>query len=168
MKVYVVELFRNFFNFSFLLLVITYSGFLHADLGRINIRMSAKIVSPTCIIEPGSKNVVIDLPDYPGEASIRLKLTCPFDRGVKYTFSGSTTNAEGNIFTNTSTNSPAQGVGIQLSDRLGVIKVNQERELGTVGSQGRNLDLTATYATTGAKIQAGNVQSVVGLTFIYP
>lgn len=159
---------RNNLNFLRVGFLVFFINNANADLGRINLKLYATIVSPTCVIEPGSKNVVVDLPDYPGEASLRLKLTCPFERGVKYTFSGSTTNAEGNVFTNTSANSPAQGVGIQLSDRLGVIKVNQERDLGTVGSQGKNLDLTATYASTGGNIHAGNVQSVVGLTFIYP
>lgn len=149
-------------------LLILFSNSANSELGNINVELYATIVSPTCVIEPGSKNVVIDLPDYPGEASFQIKLSCPFDRGVKYFLSGSTTDAEGNVFTNTSTNSPAQGIGIHLSDRLGVIKANQERELGTVGLQGKSLDLTASYATTGDKVQAGNVQSVIGLTFIYP
>ncbi|MBF4185551.1 type 1 fimbrial protein [Serratia ureilytica] len=159
---------RKTFNTLQVGLLILFTNSASADLGRINLQLYATIVSPTCVIEPSSKNVIVDLPDYPGEASFRLKLSCPFDRGVRYTVSGSTTDAEGSVFTNTSINSPAQGVGIQLSDRLGVIKVNQERVLGTVGPQGKNLDLTATYATTGGKIQAGNIQSVIGITFIYP
>lgn len=153
------------FQMGFLMI---FTNCVNADLGRINLQLHATIVSPTCELEPGSRNVAIDLPDYPGEASLRLKLTCPFEREVKYLFSGSTTDKEGSIFTNTSSNTPAQGVGIQLTDRFGVIKVNQERNLGHVNSRGKVLELRATYAANGVKVQAGNVQSVVSLTFVYP
>ena len=150
------------------LLLLMFCNSARAEIGVANIKLYATIVSPTCVIEPGSKNVVVDLPDYPGKKNFRIKLTCPYDREVRYSISGSTIDADGMVFSNTSTTSPAQGIGIQLSDSIGIIKANQERLLGTIGTQGKILDLEATYARTGGSVQSGNVQSVMGLTFIYP
>lgn len=159
---------KRFSGTLFTGLALLAAGCANAELGKVNLQLYATIVSPTCVIEPDTKNIIVNLPDYPGEASFSLRLTCPFDRGVKYSLSGSTADAERTIFTNTSSNSPAQGVGITISDGTGIIATNTERDLGAVGSEGKTLDMTATYARTQEKLLAGNVQSVVGLTFIYP
>ncbi|SQA97216.1 Uncharacterised protein [Cedecea neteri] len=39
--------------------------------------------------------------------------------------------------------------------------------LGTVGSTPVDLGLTATYARTTGQVTAGNVQSIIGVTFVY-
>ncbi|HBQ2948519.1 TPA: type 1 fimbrial protein [Klebsiella pneumoniae] len=39
--------------------------------------------------------------------------------------------------------------------------------LGTVGTSPVNLGLTATYARTTGQVTAGNVQSIIGITFVY-
>ncbi|STW04827.1 fimbrial protein FimH [Klebsiella grimontii] len=39
--------------------------------------------------------------------------------------------------------------------------------MGTVGTSAVNLGLTATYARTSGQVTAGNVQSIIGVTFVY-
>ena len=48
-----------------------------------------------------------------------------------------------------------------------VVPANSNVSLGTVGTSPVNLGLTATYARTSGQVTAGNVQSIIGVTFVY-
>ncbi|MEQ5103882.1 hypothetical protein ABN206_16960, partial [Escherichia coli] len=71
------------------------------------------------------------------------------------------------IFTNTASFSPAQGVGVQLTRNGTIIPANNTVSLGAVGTSAVSLGLTANYARTGGQVTAGNVQSIIGVTFVY-
>ena len=64
--------------------------------------------------------------------------------------------------------SPAQGIGVQLLKNRKALATNQMVSLGRVGTSPVDLGLSATYATTGERLTAGPVQSVIGVTFVYP
>ncbi|MDA8480763.1 fimbrial protein [Citrobacter sp. Awk 4] len=120
----------------------------------------------TCDVSARDVNVV--LPDYPGNAvDVPLSVHCAEDREVAYYLSGTTVTDNTSIFTNTA-GLPAQGVGIQLSANGTPVAANTNIRLGVVGTSPVSLGLTANYAATGQGITAGDVQSVVGVTFVYP
>lgn len=96
-----------------------------------------------------------------------LTVRCSQNQSLAYYLTGPTTNTASTIFTNTASSSAAQGIGVQLSNRDGAIATNKTTQLGNVGSSPTSLDLTATYARTEGQVVAGNVQSVVGVTFLY-
>ncbi|MDT1904139.1 fimbrial protein, partial [Acinetobacter baumannii] len=68
---------------------------------------------------------------------------------------------------NTASASPAQGVGVQMTRNGAIVSANNTISLGTVGPSPVNLGLTANYARTIGQVTAGNVQSLIGVTFIY-
>lgn len=84
-----------------------------------------------------------------------------------YYLSGTTADAGNSIFTNTASFSPAQGVGVQLTRNGTIIPANNTVSLGAVGTSAVSLGLTANYARTGGQVTAGNVQSIIGVTFVY-
>ncbi|HFR1153832.1 TPA: hypothetical protein ACHURF_003721, partial [Shigella flexneri] len=43
----------------------------------------------------------------------------------------------------------------------------QDSRGGSVGTSAVSLGLTANYARTGGQVTAGNVQSIIGVTFVY-
>ncbi|HFT6532676.1 TPA: fimbrial protein, partial [Escherichia coli] len=47
------------------------------------------------------------------------------------------------------------------------IPANNTVSLGAVGTSAVSLGLTANYARTGGQVTAGNVQSIIGVTFVY-
>ncbi|MDH2279394.1 fimbrial protein, partial [Serratia marcescens] len=59
------------------------------------------------------------------------------------------------------------GVGVQLSNRNGIVATNRNVSLGVVGTSPVSLGLTASYARTTGQVVAGNVQSIIGVTFVY-
>ncbi|MBZ4256659.1 fimbrial protein, partial [Mycobacterium tuberculosis] len=84
-----------------------------------------------------------------------------------YYLSGTTADSANAIFTNTASASPAQGIGVQLTRNGSAVPANSTVSLGTVGTSPVNLGLTATYARTTGQVTAGNVQSIIGITFVY-
>ncbi|MDZ7126229.1 fimbrial protein, partial [Escherichia coli] len=60
-----------------------------------------------------------------------------------------------------------QGVGVQLTRNGTIIPANYTVSLGAVGTSAVSLGLTANYARTGGQVTAGNVQSIIGVTFVY-
>ncbi|EFZ8626528.1 fimbrial protein [Shigella dysenteriae] len=76
-------------------------------------------------------------------------------------------SAGNSIFTNIASFSPAQGVGVQLTRNGTIIPANNTVSLGAVGTSAVSLGLTANYARTGGQVTAGNVQSIIGVTFVY-
>ncbi|EMF07318.1 fimbrial protein [Serratia marcescens] len=126
------------------------------------------IPTGTCEVVSRQLNIPVMLPDYPGTKAVELAIHCAEDQELVYTLSGSTVDKEHTIFTNTSSLSPASGIGVQLSNRDGAIPTNKRIPLGTVGTSPVSLGLTASYAQTDGQVVAGNVQTVIEVRFDYP
>jgi minor fimbrial subunit len=125
------------------------------------------VVIPTGGCDVSSRNVTVTLPDYPGTVAVPLTVYCAQNQRLAYYLTGTTADTASTIFTNTSSSNPATGVGVQLSNRNGVVATNKNVSLGTVGTSSVSLGLTASYARTAGQVVAGNVQSIIGVTFVY-
>ncbi|BBV77921.1 fimbrial protein FimH [Raoultella planticola] len=125
-------------------------------------------VVPTGGCDVSSRNVIVNLPDYPGSMTpVPLTVSCLQSQKLSYYISGAVANTGNNIFSNTASSSSAQGVGIEISNANGVLSTGSNVSLGTVGASAVDLGLKANYALTGGQVIAGNVQSLIGVTFIY-
>lgn len=125
------------------------------------------VVIPTGGCDVSARDVTVTLPDYPGSMSIPLTVYCAQSQQLAYYLSGTTTDSANSIFTNTASSSPAQGIGVQLTRNGSIVPANTNVSLGTVGTSAVNLGLTANYARTSGQVTAGNVQSIIGVTFVY-
>ncbi|MGJ3285926.1 fimbrial protein [Klebsiella michiganensis] len=132
-----------------------------------NIYANNDVIVPTGGCDVSSRSVTVNLPNYPASTAIPLTVHCAKNQTLGYYLSGTTADAANSIFTNTASLSAAQGIGIQLTRNNSVIAANKEISLGTVGTSPVNLGLTATYARTSGQVTAGNVQSIIGVTFVY-
>ncbi|VDR24913.1 Uncharacterised protein [Raoultella terrigena] len=56
---------------------------------------------------------------------------------------------------------------MQLTRGGTAVAANSPVSLGTVGTSPVSLGLTAEYARTSGQVTAGNVQSIIGVTFVY-
>ncbi|ASL90495.1 MULTISPECIES: fimbrial protein [Serratia] len=132
-----------------------------------NIYANNNVIIPTGGCDVSSRNVTVTLPDYPGTAAVPLTVHCAQNQQLAYYLTGTTADTASTIFTNTSSSNPATGVGVQLSNRNGIVATNKNVSLGTVGTSPQSLGLTASYARTTGQVVAGNVQSIIGVTFVY-
>ncbi|WP_373602528.1 fimbrial protein, partial [Escherichia coli] len=132
-----------------------------------NIYANNDVVVPTGGCDVSARDVTVTLPDYPGSVPIPLTVYCAKSQNLGYYLSGTTVDAGNSIFTNTASFSPAQGVGVQLTRNGTIIPANNTVSLGAVGTSAVSLGLTANYARTGGQVTAGNVQSIIGVTFVY-
>lgn len=132
-----------------------------------NILAANNVFLPTGGCDLSSRNITITLPDYPGTAAVPLTVYCGKNQQLAYYLTGVTEDTANTIFTNTSSSNPATGVGVQLSNRNGIIATNKSVSLGIVGTSSVSLGLTASYARTTGMVVAGNVQSIIGVTFVY-
>ncbi|WP_072628364.1 fimbrial protein [Serratia marcescens] len=132
-----------------------------------NVYANNTVVVPTGGCDVSSRNVTVTLPDYPGTAAVPLTVHCGQNQQLAYYLTGTTADTASTIFTNTSSSNPATGVGVQLSNRNGIVATNKNVSLGTVGTSPVSLGLTASYARTTGQVVAGNVQSIIGVTFVY-
>jgi minor fimbrial subunit len=132
-----------------------------------SIYASNSVVVPTGGCDVSSRNITVTLPDYPGTAAVPLDVHCAQNQNLAYYLTGTTTDSANTIFANTSSAAPAGGIGVQLSNRNGIIAANKNIPLGTVGNSPVSLGLTTSYARTSGQVVAGNVQSIIGVTFIY-
>ncbi|WFC81907.1 fimbrial protein [Enterobacter quasiroggenkampii] len=114
-----------------------------------------------------ARDVTVTLPEYPGKTTVPVTVRCGQNQPLSYYLSGTTSDSVNTIFTNTASGSPAQGLGIQMMRNGVPVPANNNLSLGTVGSTPVNLGLTATYARTSGQVTAGNVQSIIGVTFVY-
>ncbi|KFK91724.1 MULTISPECIES: fimbrial protein [unclassified Serratia (in: enterobacteria)] len=133
-----------------------------------NIYANNNVVLPTGGCDVSSRDITVTLPEYPGTVSIPLTVRCAQNQNLSYFLTGPTSDAASTIFTNVASAPQAQGVGIQIANRNGAIATNRSIALGMVGTASVNLGLTASYAQTSGQVVAGNVKSVVGVTFLYP
>lgn len=125
------------------------------------------VVIPTGGCDVSARDVTVNLPEYPASTAIPLKVHCGKNQKLGYYLSGTTADSAHSIFTNTASASPAQGIGVQLKRNGTVLPANSTVSLGTVGTSAVDLGLTATYARTSGQVTAGNVQSIIGVTFVY-
>lgn len=132
-----------------------------------NIYASNDVVIPTGGCDVSARNVTVNLPDYPGTIAVPLSVYCAQNQNLGFYLSGTTADSANSIFTNTASASPAGGIGVQLKRNGSVLSTNSTVSLGTVGTSAVSLGLTATYARTTGQVTAGNVQSIIGVTFVY-
>ena len=132
-----------------------------------NLYASNSVIIPTGTCDVSSRDLTIQLPEYPGNAAIPLTVHCASDQNIAFYLSGNTATSN-DIFRNTYSGiNSASGVGIQLLRNGSAIPVNQNVSLGTVGTSPVSLGLTAGYARTFGQVTAGGVQSIIGVTFVY-
>ncbi|MBM7345389.1 fimbrial protein [Pantoea coffeiphila] len=132
-----------------------------------NIYANNDVVVPTGGCDVSSRNVTVTLPDYPASTAVPLNIRCAQNQQISYYLSGTTEDAGNSIFTNSASALPAQGIGVQMTRSGTVVPANDPVSLGTVGPAARDLGLTANYARTSGDLTAGNVQSIIGVTFTY-
>lgn len=121
----------------------------------------------TCRVS--SNNVNVTLPPYPTDktVAIPLSVSCDNNQLVQYTLSGTTTGF-GYVFTNTAASSPAKGIGIEISDNVGLIASGRKRRLGYVSTSPVGMGLKAGYVLTdGSTPTPGQVQAIINVTFEY-
>lgn len=132
-----------------------------------NIYSGNDVVVPTGGCDVSARDVTVTLPDYPGSMAVPVTVHCAQNQNLGYYLSGTTADSANSIFTNTASASPAQGIGVQMTRNGTVVPANSNVSLGTVGTSPVNLGLTATYARTKGQVTAGNVQSIIEVTFVY-
>lgn len=133
-----------------------------------NIISNNSVVMPTGGCTVDSRNVTVNLPDFPGSAEIPLGVYCSSEQKLSFYLSGATTDSARQVFANTAPNATkASGVGVSLMRNGKTLATGENVSLGTVNKSKVPLGLSATYGQTGNKVAAGAVQSVIGVTFIY-
>lgn len=132
-----------------------------------NIYANNNVVVPTGGCDVSARDVTVTLPDYPGSMAVPVTVHCAQNQSLAYYLTGTTADSANSIFRNTASASPAQGIGVQMTRNGTVVPANSNVSLGTVGTSPVNLGLTATYARTSGQVTAGNVQSIIGVTFVY-
>ena len=132
-----------------------------------NIYANNNVVIPTGGCDVSTRDVTVTLPDYPGTMAVPVTIHCAQNQNIAYYLTGTTADRSNSIFRNTASASPAQGIGVQITRNGTVVPANRNVSLGKVGTSPVNLGLTATYARTSDPITAGNVQSIIGVTFVY-
>lgn len=126
------------------------------------------VVMPTGGCTVDSRNVTVNLPDFPGSAEIPLGVYCSSEQKLSFYLSGATTDSARQVFANTAPDATkASGVGVSLMRNGKILATGENVSLGTVNKSKVPLGLSATYGQTGNKVAAGTVQSVIGVTFIY-
>ena len=132
-----------------------------------NIYANNNVVVPTGGCDVSTRHVSVTLPDYPGTMAVPVTIYCAQNLYIAYYLTGTTADRSNSIFRNTASVSPAQGIGVQITRNGTVVPANRNVSLGKVSTSPVNLGLTATYARTSDPITAGNVQSIIGVTFVY-
>ncbi|WP_323084902.1 fimbrial protein [Providencia alcalifaciens] len=143
-------------------------GNVHTATFTWNLYANNNVIVPIGGCDVSSRNVVVNLPEYPGSAQpVPLSIYCASSQNISYYLTG-TTDTSSNIFANTlSGANAAKGVGIQMVRNGNAIPANQNVQLGRVGTSSTSLGLSARYSRTQGQVTAGKVQSVIGVTFMY-
>lgn len=147
---------------------VAFNGIEDAENFTWNIISNNSVVMPTGGCTVDSRNVTVDLPDFPGSAEIPLGVYCSSEQKLSFYLSGATTDSARQVFANTAPDATkASGVGVSLMRNGKILATGENVSLGTVNKSKVPLGLSATYGQTGNKVSAGTVQSVIGVTFIY-
>ncbi|HEQ1857787.1 TPA: fimbrial protein [Providencia alcalifaciens] len=143
-------------------------GNVHTATFTWNLYANNNVIVPIGGCDVSSRNVVVNLPEYPGSAQpVPLSIYCASSQNISYYLTG-TTDTSSDIFANTlSGANAAKGVGIQMVRNGNAIPANQNVQLGRVGTSSTSLGLSARYSRTQGQVTAGKVQSVIGVTFMY-
>lgn len=134
-----------------------------------NVRAKNSVVTPTATCDVNPKTINVTMGSYPldnADKDINLSIRCTRDRNVGFKLSGQTEPSTA-IFSNSSAQSPAQGIGIQIVRGNRAITPNSLVNLGVIGTTPRTINLKARYALNGKPIKAGNVRSVIDMSFVY-
>ncbi|WP_241608106.1 fimbrial protein [Rosenbergiella australiborealis] len=139
-----------------------------------NLYANNDVVVPTGTCAVSSNNITVPLPNYSGDSvgttNVGLSVHCyqgSKPLALTYFISGTTTNSNGTIFKNMSDSSPAAGIGVSIKNKGGLLAANNTVSLGYVSSTDVDLGLTAEYARTSGQVTAGNVKSLITVTFAY-
>ena len=132
-----------------------------------NLYANNSVVIPTGGCDVSARDVTVNLPNYPGSTAVPVSVHCAKNQQLGYYLSGTTDKTSNSIFSNTASGSPAKGIGVQLLRNGTALPTRNTISLGTVGTSPVNLGLTAAYARTSGQLTAGNVQSIIGVTFVY-
>ncbi|MEQ0108078.1 fimbrial protein [Klebsiella sp. JN_Kp124] len=132
-----------------------------------NIYANNDVVIPTGGCDVSARDVTISLPDYPGTANIPLTIRCTRNQSVAFYLSGRTTGTNNTTFANTSSSSPAEGVGVQIMRNGSILPASTNISLGTISTSSVSLGLQAKYERTSGQVKAGNVQTIIGVNFVY-
>lgn len=72
-----------------------------------------------------------------------------------------------NFFSNTAVQNAANGIGIEILRGTNSIPANKLLNIGFVGNNRVQLNFKARYALNGKALKAGEVRSVIGVSFRY-
>ncbi|MDF7680294.1 fimbrial protein [Enterobacteriaceae bacterium ESL0689] len=137
-----------------------------------NIYSQNAVIIPTGSCDVSARDITVNLPEYSSinaKQSIPLMVHCARNQNLHFVLSGTTAaGSNGMIFTNTASSSvAARGMGIQFFHNNTPISANSDVPLGTVGTSPVDIGLAVNYERTGGPVVAGQVQSIVGVTFKY-
>ncbi|SQC15131.1 fimbrial protein FimH [Klebsiella pneumoniae] len=132
-----------------------------------NIYANNDVVVPTGGCDVSARDVTVTLPDYPGSMAVPLTVHCAQSQQLGYYLSGTTADSANAIFTKYRLRLAGAGDRRSADAQRQRRPANSTVSLGTVGTSPVNLGLTATYARTTGQVTAGNVQSIIGITFVY-
>lgn len=98
-----------------------------------NIISNNNVVMPTGGCTVDSRNVTVDLPDFPGSAEIPLGVYCSSEQKLSFYLSGATTDSSRQVFANTAPDATkASGVGVTLMRNGKILATGENVSLGTV------------------------------------
>lgn len=87
-----------------------------------------------------SRNVTVNLPDFPGSAEIPLGVYCSSEQKLSFYLSGATTDSARQVFANTAPDATkASGVGVSLMRNGKTLATGENVSLGTVNKSNRAL-----------------------------
>lgn len=101
-----------------------------------NIISNNNVVMPTGGCTVDSRNVTVDLPDFPGSAEIPLGVYCSSEQKLSFYLSGATTDSARQVFANTAPDATkASGVGVSLMRNGKILATGENVSLGVQGDR---------------------------------
>ena len=132
-----------------------------------NIYANNDVVVPTGGCDVSARDVTVTLPDYPGSMAVPVTVHCAQNQNLGYYLSWHHRRYRQFDLQQYRFDIGGAGIGVQMTRNGSIVPANSTVSLGTVGTSPVNLGLTATYARTTGQVTAGNVQSIIGVTFVY-